>query len=421
MKVLKKVCVIFVALFFLAGFVWAEGSGEKSAGGKQKQVTLTVWEHSPQFEAPLKATLDNFMKKNPDIKVEYEIKTPNDYMSLLITSIQAGEAPDLFWHHGTATNDMENLVGMGALMDLTKYLDISNYSKMSRAKVTYKGKIYQTPAATVDTRAVYYNKDLFKEKGWKVPSNLGEFEALLPVIKNAGYIPISLAGRFNWNILFLFEPILAATHPDWIQEATVGKARYNDPRVIDAMKTMIEWGKKGYYGKFYMGVDETGQYLAFSKGKATMTVGGSWIASTLKKNNPSMHIGAFQMPTADGHRPMVLTYAAGFSVYSKTKHPKEAIKLAQYLTTLESQQIWVAKLGAIPGLKGIKSTDELANEIAVHDMELESFYNIMVLHHKKGQSPTKYWEENDIKLLSGAIDPKKFTDTLDSMMNYPGM
>ena len=91
------------------------------------------------------------------------------------------------------------------------------------------------------------------------------------------------------------------------------------------------------------------------------------------------------------------------------------------MTSLESQQIWVKELGAIPGLKGIKSSDELANEIAVHDMELESFYNIMVLNHKKGQSPTKYWEENNIKLLAGSIDPKKFADTLDSMMNYPGM
>ncbi len=421
MKVLKKTGVIFFVLFFVTGFIWAEGTGEKKAGGKQKQVTLTVWEHSPQFEAPLAATLKNFMAKNPDIKVVYEIKTPSDYMSLLTTSIQAGDAPDLFWQHGTATNDMKNLVSMGALMDLTKYLDISNYSEMSRAKVTYNGKVYQTPAATVDTRAVYYNKDLFKKMGWKVPSDFGEFENMLPVIKKAGYIPISLAGRFNWNILFLFEPILAATHPDWIQEAAEGKARFNDPRVVDAMKKMIEWGKSGYYGKFYMGVDEAGQYLAFTKGKAAMTVGGSWIANTLKKNNPEMNIGAFQMPTSNGRKPMVLTYAAGFSVYSKTKHPKEAVRLAQYLVTKESQQIWVSKLGAIPGLKGIVSTNKLANEIAVHDMELESFYNIMVLNHKPGQSPTKYWEENDIKLLSGGVNPEKFADTLDSMMNYPGM
>ncbi len=412
---MKKVFTVCIVLCMVTTMVFA--MAQKEQAKTADQVVLTIWEHTPQFELPLRNTLNRFMELNPDIRVEYEIKTPDNYLSLLTTAIQAGEAPDLFWHHGTATSDMDNLTRQGALMDLTDYLDLSDYSVMSMDKVRKDGIIYQTPAATIDTRATFYNKDLFAEKGWTVPKNFAEFESLLATIKKAGYIPISLAGRDNWNILFLFEPILAAMHPDWIDEAAKNTARINDPRVIDAMNKMIEWGKKGYYGNNFLGVDEAGQYLSFSKEQAAMTVAGSWTTDTLSKNNPSMNIGAFQIPTKDGRKPIVLTYAAGFSVYSKTEHPDEAIRLAQYLCTTESQQIWVDGLGAISGLKGVHSGSELADEIADANLELESFYNIMVLYHAKDKSPTKIWEEDNPKLLSGSLKAADFVKTLDSMMN----
>ena len=415
---MKKTMVFFIVCLLAVGVLFSAGQKVVQDG---EPVVLSIWEHTPQFELPLRNTLERFMELNPAIKVEYEIKTPDNYLSLLTTAIQAGEAPDLFWHHGTATTDMANLTRQGALMDLTDHIDVSKYSQMSRDKVTWEGRVYQTPAATIDTRAAFYNKDLFEKHGWSIPKTFSEFEDLLGKIKAAGYIPLSLAGRDNWNILFLFEPILATMYPDWIIDAAVGKARIDDPRVISAMNKMIEWAQKGYYGEHFLGVDEAGQYLSFSRGQAAMTVAGSWTTTTLINNNPEMKIGAFQIPTQDGQKPIVLTYAAGFSVYSKTKHSEEALKLANYLTSIESQQIWVDGLGAIAGLAGVNSGSDLANEIADANLELESFYNIMVLYHAEGESPTKVWEEDNPKLFTGMVVPETFVKTLDSMMDYPGL
>jgi len=415
---MRKFLAVAAMICLVAISAFATGAGETASAPKEKTV-LTIWEHTPQFELPLKNTIARFMELNPNIKVEYEIKTPENYLSLLTTAIQAGAAPDLFWHHGTATTDMENFIKQGALMELTPYLDVAGYSEMSMAKVKYNGKIYQTPAATIDTRACYYDKDLFAKKGWAIPTTFAEFEALLPVIQKSGLIPISLAGRDNWNTLFLFEPVLASMHPDWIQAAAVGKARIDDPRVIDAMNKVIEWGKKGYFGDKFLGVNDAGQLLAFSMGEAAMTVAGSWCSDTLKKNNPKMNIGAFQVPTTDGRLPIVLTYAAGFSVYSKTAKKDASVKLAQWLTGKESQQIWVNGLGAIAGLKGIKSGSALADEIATANLELESFYNILVLYRAPEKSPTSVWEEGNINLFAGRTDPAAFVKSLDVLMAYP--
>jgi len=410
----KRFLTVLIVLVFTGAMAFATGSQE--GGGTEESVTLTVWEHTPQFEASLSSTLDNFMDKNPDIRVEYEIKTPDQYYALLSTSIQAGEAPDLFWTNGTATTDMANLVNQGAIMDLSGKIDVSEYPDLAVDMMTIDGKLYGTPGATIGTRAVYYNKDMFEELGVSVPETFSEFEQLLADLSEEDVIPVSLGGRFSWSILFHFEPILAAMHPDWIEEAEDGEASVDEPRVIDAFEKMLEWGEKGYYGEGYLGMDEGGQLLAFSRGDAAMTITGSWNAATLQQNNPDMNIGAFQIPTRDGREPMVVTYATGFSVYSETDHPDAAVRLAQYLTSVESQQIWVDELGDVPGLPEIESDDQLVSEIVDNDFQVNSFYTILGDYAAEDGAPTRIWEEDNVKLLSGSLSPEEFADSLAAEM-----
>ena len=409
----KPTTLLVIVLALVSASVFAAGSSDPA---EPDQVTLTVWEHSPQFEAPLKATLENFMAANPDIEVEYEIKTPDQYYALLATTIQAGEAPDLFWTNGTATTDLANLVKQGAVMDLTGKIDVSDYSDMALRMTRIDGTQYLTPGAAIDTRAVYYNQDIFDKYNLSVPETFAEFEEILSVLEDAGEVPLSFGGMFSWSILFHFEPILAAMAPDWLDEATAGKARVNDPRVIAAFNKMLEWGEKGYYGPGYLGVDEGGQLLAFSKGDAAMTITGSWNANTFNKNNPDLNVGAFQIPTADGRRPLVVTYSTGFSIYEQTDHPDEAIRLARYLASVESQQIWVDQLNVVPGLAGVSTDDKLVNEIMQNDIQVNSFYTILGDFAREGATPTQLWEQDNVKLLSGMYTTDEFVSMLDAQM-----
>ena len=413
----RKVALIACVAALAAGSAWAAGKAETSAPATAKKVTLNVWEHTPQFEASIKGVIEAFMAKNPDVVVEYEIKTPDQYYALLSTAIQAGEAPDIFWTNGSATTDLANLVKQNAVMDLSGKIDDSAYSSLARKLTVLDGKTWLTPGATVGTRAVYYDKDLFAKHGLSVPKTFAEFEKLLETLKSKGVLPISFGGRFTWSILFHFEPILAAMSPDWLADASEGKARVNDPRVAAAFDKMVEWGNKGYYGPGYLGVDEGGQLLAFSKGDAAMTLTGSWNADTLRKNNPNMKVGAFQIPTKDGKRPMIVTSSTGYSVYSKTKNPEAALRLARFMATVEAQQIWVDGVKDIPGLTGVTSADPLITEIIASDFQVPSFYSILGDNAKPGATPpTQIWEQDNVKQLSGALTTAQFLQSLDSSM-----
>lgn len=411
-KIVSLLMCAAVVSGLLASNVQASSGGDAEIGGK-----LVIWEHTAQFEQPLKEVIAGFNEKYPNVEVEYEIKTADQYYNLLQTAMQAGETPDLFWTNGTATTNMEAYVKQGRLMDLTDKVDFSLFDGTNAMSlVGVDDKIYASPTAEVGGRAVFYNKDIFKELGIEVPKKFSEFEAALEKINAADYLPISFSASDPWAILFQFEPVLAATALDWLDEyLDTGKAEVNDPRVVAAYEKMLEWADKGYYGPGYTGVDESGALLAFSKGEAAMCIEGTWNIQTIQENNPELNFGAFQLPTEDGTRPFVGTSSVGFSVSNDTQNADAALAFVNYFASLEGQTKWIKALDSIPCTTKIVSDNEVINEIAQYDVQTESYYSILGYLEADGESPRNVWEEDQTKVFSGGLTPQEFTDSLEAL------
>lgn len=89
----------------------AETTGETGEiGGK-----LVIWEHNSSFEDALKAVIEGFNEKYPNVEVEYSVKTSDQYYNLLQTAMQANECPDLFWTNGKATTNYQAYVDQGLM------------------------------------------------------------------------------------------------------------------------------------------------------------------------------------------------------------------------------------------------------------------------------------------------------------------
>lgn len=411
-KIVSLLMCAAVVSGLLAANVQASAGEDAAIEGK-----LVIWEHTAQFEQPLKEVIAGFNEKYPNVEVEYEIKTADQYYNLLQTAMQAGEAPDLFWTNGTATTNMEAYVKQGRLMDLTDKVDFSLFDGTNAMSlVEVDDRVYASPTAEVGGRAVFYNKDIFKELGIEVPGTFSEFEAALEKINEADYLPISFSASDPWTILFQFEPVLAATALDWLNEyLDTGEVKVNDPRVVAAYEKMLEWADKGYYGPGYTGVDGSGALLAFSKGEAAMCIDGTWNIQTIQENNPELNFGAFQIPTEDGTRPFVGTSSVGFSVSSDTQNEEAALAFVNYFASLEGQTAWIKALDSIPCTTKIVSDNEVINEIAQYDVQTESYYSILGYLEADGESPRNVWEEDQTKVFSGGLTPQEFTDSLEAL------
>lgn len=405
---MKKVFALALALLMvLSTAAFAEGE----IGGK-----LVIWEHTTQFEEAGKAVIAAFQEKYPDVEIDFQVKTSDQYYNLLATAFQAGEAPDLFWTNGTLTTNMPAYAAQGMLMDLTDKLDHSIFSDTTMKISTVDGKVYSSPTAEVGGRAVFYNKDIFAELNLEIPKTFDEFEAMLPVIKDAGYIPISFGAMDPWCCLFFFEPVLAGMSLEYTEEYLAGNTMaINDPRCIAAMEKMVEWGDLGYYGVGYTGVDGSGSVLAFSKGEAAMTIDGTWNIATITNNNPDLNYGAFQIPTADGKVPFVGTASNGFSINANTKNEATALAFLNFFASLEGQTIWINTLDSIPCIPEIVSANPVVNDIAQFDVMTESWYNILVAQAADGEAPGQVWEEDQTKVFSKGITVTDFLNDLQSM------
>ena len=119
-------------------------SADEAEVNEEVSGSITVWEHEYSFEEALKAVIEGFKAKYPNVEVDYEIKA-SDYQQVLATALQSGEGPDLFWTNGTATDILPGYVANGMVEELTDTVDFSIMTDDAMKLATIDGKQYSVP------------------------------------------------------------------------------------------------------------------------------------------------------------------------------------------------------------------------------------------------------------------------------------
>lgn len=392
-------------------------SDTSAAGDNSISGAITVWEHDYSFEDSLEQIVEGFNELYPNVQVDYEIKADGDYYSLLQTAIQSGDGPDLFWTNGTATANMPDLVSNNACEDLNGKVDYSFISDSAMDLATIDDGIYSVPWMTMDTRTVFYNKDMFEENGWQVPATFSEFEELLATIKAAGITPISLA-HDSWCALFAFEPLMAGYDADYTAGLQDYSSKADGDGARGALQKMVDWANTGYFGDNWTGVlDNAAQVLAFTTGKAAMNIAGSWDATTIAENNPDLNFGAFAIPAEDGTTGLVGTSASGFSVNAASDNMDAAVAFANYCASKEAQTIWVQSQGAVSGSPEIEASTEIAKEISESGAgtTYRSWQNVLSSFSSTGNA-SDIWNRDFMNVFDGNMTVDEFMDEIAAEM-----
>ncbi len=139
-------------------------------GAQKVQLRYMLWDQNQ--EEAYRASIEEFMRQNPDIEVTVELVEWNDYWTKLTTGMAARNLPDVFWGHAAY---FSGFVARGALLDLKPYIardevDTSIYFQRLLDVWHYDGAQYGLPKDW-DTIAIFYNKDLFDTAGVPYPTN----------------------------------------------------------------------------------------------------------------------------------------------------------------------------------------------------------------------------------------------------------
>lgn len=308
-------------------------SGEKI---KLRVITITTDENRnnimEQFIKP------NIAKEFPNLEVEFEPGGGGEDMAnKLKTYNSSGDMPDVFWNDAgyfTALNQAGNI------MELTPHITESgfiNKYKVPEALKHIDGKIYSlsSGADTYFTPVIFYHKDLFEEAGVQVPQTFDELIEVSKKLKDNGIVPVATPGKDGWGPkLFMLQQMIQIGDPQAMMDLVNNKTDFNNPSVIAGVERIEQLAKEGVFADGIANLDYGPAMEMFTSKRSAMLWMFTWELPNLAKIDT---VDFFPFPSAsDQYDPnsVVQFWGSplnGYAVSTKTAHPDEALKLAEFL------------------------------------------------------------------------------------------
>jgi multiple sugar transport system substrate-binding protein len=321
-------------------------SGGDDAGKKEEvvEVSLAGWGGNQTEQELLQQTLDEFMAKHPNIKVNYEVIS-DQYMDVIKTRLIGGEGPDVFYLDAF---EAPALIETGAIEPLDSYVteefDVEDFEKPLLEAFQQEGITYGFPK-DFSTLALFYNKAMFAEAGVEVPTTWDE---LLEVSKEL------TKGTDVYG--FGVAPELARQY--FIGESLGGKIvtdnqpSFADEKVIQALQPVID---QHLVDKTSAQPNEVGAGWGgemFGQGKAAMVIEGNWAIPYLQDTFPDIDFGTAEIPTVNGEQG-TMAYTVAYVMNANSEKKEAAWQLLSYLTGKEGMKTWTSKGFALPTRKSV--------------------------------------------------------------------
>jgi multiple sugar transport system substrate-binding protein len=338
---------------------------------------------------------ENFMAKNPDIKIVIDQAGWNDYWTSLQTSMVGGTAPDVFTDHLAKYLDFAS---KDQLVDIESYVkrdkvDTSAYLPGLADLWTKGGKRYGLPKDW-DTICIVVNKDIQKEAGvtdaelanltWN-PKDGGSFEKVLGKLtldKNGNN---GLSPKFDPKNIVRYG--MEIQHSDdrgqsqfsclalstgWYYTDGTFKANYHfdDPRFIQTISWMLAMTKKGFICPY--DVTALSNSTLFPAKKAGSTLDGSWMIGYYA-NTVGFPVTFVQPPVGPVGRKS-MTNGLADSIWSGSQHKEEAWKWVKYLASPEAEAV-VGTFGVVfPATK--EGTNNALAAYKAKNMEVSAYTSL---------------------------------------------
>lgn len=327
-------------------------SSEGSSGGsasEQVEVTLSGWGASPEEQELLQQTLDEFMAKNPDIKVKYEV-IADQYQDVINTRLIGGEGPDVFY---LDSSEAPKLIASGALEPLDDYVartpdfDIADFEEpLLNAFRGEDGKYYGFPKG-YSTLVLFYNKKMFAEAGiTEPPKTWEEFaEVARKLTKGKDVYGFGVAPEAARQMY-----MVEAYGGKFIDEN--GRAAFASPEALRGLQLIMDLRHKDQSAAQASDVGTGWGGEMFGQQKAAMVIEGNWAIPYLQSNFPDLDFGTAEVPTVNGKKG-TMSYTVAYVMNKQSKHKEAAWKLLSYLTGKEGMKTWTSKGFALPTRKSV--------------------------------------------------------------------
>lgn len=357
----KTLATVLATTLLLMGVLTgcSSGNNNKAEGttGGEEQVTINVWGMGEEAKS-LPTIAEDFMKENPNIKVNVQALPWDTAHDKLLTAVASKKGPDVVQ---MGTTWIPEFASAKALMDLTPYLDQypelkqENFYPGSVETGTYEDAYVGVPWY-IDTRVLYYRTDLMKEVGYdEAPKTWEELAdaAQKLAARGEGKYGISLDPK-EQSLGFMF----ARQNGSKLFDEN-NKPLFNQPEFVEAVDYMASFFHNGSNATD-VGLDAI-QGLK-GDGIVPMFISGPWMVKLINEQAPELEgkWATAVLPAKDNN--FSTLGGSNLSVFQYTKQPDAAMKFVSYMSKPETQLKWMELTESLPSTQKAWENEKLQSD-----------------------------------------------------------
>ncbi len=283
---------------------------------------------------------------------------------------------------------------------------------------TFEGKTYGIPLQYV-VWSVYYNKAVFRQRGWSPPETWPQLLELCAEIKQSGLAPVAFQGQYPFYAM----PLLRHTYFHLAGEEAYNAllraepGAFDNPEMVEALG-LIQTLAKNYFQPGAMGMSHTAAQLEFFQGRAAMLFCGSWLFSEMQDNIPSdFELGAFPLPLPDSTRAHPGTSFVGSGgylfVFSSSANPAGGADFLRYLSSARVMGRFASQRGlAVATARANQKLNPTVAEVAAQLSQIEHTFG-------EGSGPGlqglgQVWTDALGPLLQGRGEPAQLAAQMET-------
>ncbi len=363
-NIFKKLAAVLICAAMLLSLTACDGKTPNSSGSGDEAVALNILEINNNYFRNFTKAIKNSV---PDIPLNIEYYSGSNPSGYITQKLTSQDPPDIVY----LTIQLSDEFQQKYLMDLSSYDFLKNYNLSLVNQRDVNGAVYTLPA-DYSIISMLYNKTLFEEHGWKVPTTYDELVALCEQIRKEEpeLIPITHAGSMPGTYWRLIGEIaqcgFLGTREGmlWQEKFVAGEASFEEGfgETINKLQALIDAGAFDIADKEAKNNDVTDNLLN-RKAAMSFTIGGfPYLVTNLKECEDEIGGIPYLGDTPEQQFLNVSVNSIGIS--KKLSEPgnekklEAALKVMEYLSSEEGQNAMRVAVTDVSPLAGSVPSEE---------------------------------------------------------------
>ncbi|WP_020575426.1 ABC transporter substrate-binding protein [Actinopolymorpha alba] len=383
------------------------GSGPSNEPSKGKvELTMSVWGGDVDKKV-YNQRLRLAEKEYPNIKVRLQLSPGGEeYSQKISTAIAGGKGPDILElaEHTPAFASKNQVLPLDDYIQQSK-LDLGNMFGETVPKIfAYEGKQYAIPDRS-GAMVLYYNKKMFDDAGADYPTAEWTWDDLLAAAQKLTIRENGQVKQWGFSTISWW--------PYWMTFMYQNGGRIlddnnrpvvNSPENVEAMQWYNDLAWKHKVAPTPRDLANYGQGVGpdqlFAQGKLAMEITGFWniaAANTVKGLDWDI------APLWKGKQPATSAFFNGLAISRTSKHPADAWKVVEFLSSAEGQRPIIDEAEDAPANLEVQRSDAfLKPKWATREVNMGAFAESASFIYVPPLTPQ--WNEM-IKVFSDNIEP----------------